>query len=232
MEMSIKKSLLALAVMALTLMGVASSAMGATDGVLRDTPGGGIIEENRELHAVGWASFIEEGGPHGITCHVTSVVKVTGSTGTTGHVSNFTVPNTKNCTGTGEFTGCIFNSVTAKTTPWHVTVTPTDFDVTPPAGKEIEVEISVSGFLCPPVVVLTLPSVTLRPLKTGTDGVTGTAGNLGKAKTIAAGEAIAGVELEGKGKAHITPSGTVNAVVSGELELTAPDRCTWKIAAS
>lgn len=230
--MSIEKSLIALAALALALTAFASSAMAATDGVLRDTPGGGIIEEGRELHGVGWASFTEEGGPHGITCHVTSVIKVTGSTGTTGHVSNFSVPNTKNCTGSGEFSGCIFNSVTAKNTPWHVTVTPTDFDVTPPAGKEIEIEISVSGFLCPPVVTLTLPSVTLRSLKTGTDGVTGTAGNLAKGKTTAAGEAIAGVELEGKGKAHITPTGTVNAVVAGELELTAPDRCTWKIASS
>jgi hypothetical protein len=230
--MSIKKSLLAVAATALALMGVVSSASAATDGVIRDTPGGGIIEDGRELHGVGWASFTGESEPHGIECHVTSVVKVTGSTGTTGHVSNFSVPNTKNCTGKGVFSGCIFNSVTSKNLPWHFTVTPNDFDVTPPAGKEIEVEISVSGLFCPPVVVLTLPSVTLKPLKTGTDGVTGTAGHLAKGKTTAAGEAIAGVELEGKGKVHMEPFGTLNMTVAGELELTAPDRCTWKIAAS
>jgi|GEM_PF-3538964 len=231
--MSIKKSLLAVAATALALMGVVSSASAATDGVIRDTPGGGIIEDGRELHGVGWASFTGESEPHGIKCHATSVVKVTGSTGTTGHVSNFSVPNTNNCTGTGIFvTGCTFKSVTSKNLPWHLTVTPTDFDVTPPAGKEIEVEISVMGFMCPPTVIVKLPSVTLKPLKTGTDKVTGTAGNLAEGKTTAAGEAIAGVELEGKGKAQMEPFGTINVTVAGEFELTAPDRCTWKITSS
>jgi hypothetical protein len=228
--MSTKKSLLAIAAMALSLMGFASSASAATDGVIRDVTTNAIIPAGTELHAVGFAKF--SSGFGNFECHVTANIKATGAAGTTGEVTNFSIPNTANCTGSGALAGCTLKSDTITNLPWNATVTPPggsipagDLDITDPSNIVIDNEFS-GGFFCPSSLTLTFPSITLTPLKTGTTQVTGgTSAVLGG--TAALNDPIAGVEISGSGT---SPLGSVTA--SGQLELTSPGRCTWKIATS
>jgi hypothetical protein len=225
--MSIKKSLLALVVLALAMMGLASSAMAATDGVLRDVTTNGIIPENKELHLVGWAAFAETANSgNKFECHVSSVVKTVGATGTEGSVTSFGIPNTSHCTGHGLLAGCTLSSSTTDNLPYHATVTPTDLDVT----GTIVITNTFAGAFCPITgnKSLTFSEITLKPLGTvSKHAVTNTAGNLGT--TAAAGEGISGVELSGAGT--LDPSTAITA--SGELEISeATERSTWKIAAS
>jgi hypothetical protein len=229
LEMSIKKSLIVLAAMAIALTGFASSALAATDGVVRDVTDNSLIPENRELHFIGFFRF-DVPSVANFRCHVTTIVKITGATGTTGHVKTFTVPDFTKCTGGGTLANCTLSSFSTNTetgSPWHVTATPTDFDVT---GNIIISNTFASSFclLSGKSVSLTFSSITLKPLKTGSNGATGTFNHLGT--TAAAGEPIAGVEIEGTGTAEGGVSGEVKA--SGELELTEADRCTWKLASS
>jgi hypothetical protein len=241
--MSIRKSLIAVAAMALALMGFASSAMAATDGVIRDTVDNSIIPANREVHLIGWAKFDTSSGNY--ECHVTSVLKVTGSTGTTGHVKTFTVPDRSKCTGSGFLSGCTltaFSNNTEGLHPWHVTVTPPsetipagDFDVKPESESEkIEIHNTFGGscFGSGQSVTLKFSTITLKPLQTGTTTITGVpagTGHLGGTAT-AAEPKIAGAEISGTGTVEGGLGGSVTA--TGELEVTEADRCTWKITAS
>jgi hypothetical protein len=228
--MSIKKSLLALAAMAIAAMGFASSAMAATDGVVRHVPNGTIIPAGRELHFIGRAKFSTEGGSY--ECHVTSVVKVEGSTGTTGSMTVFTVPDTTLCTGTGLLNGCKLKGHQGIFLPWHVTATPADFDLT----DSFQIQISYTfGNCLAKSVGFNFNSITLSPLNTNFPRtVTGTFGRLGD--TAAANEPIAGVELSGSGTARVENIfGGIQSewvTASGELELTDSDRCTWFLNAS
>lgn len=219
--MSIKKSLLGLAVLAFAMMGFASSAMAATDGVLRDVTTNEIVPLNHETVFKGWAKFSSSIG--GTTCHSKSVAKATNALGTEGTAS-FEVPNVANCTNEGGLASCTLTSVEVKNSPYKLTVTPTDFDVT----GNIVLHNHYTGFLCPPEVTVEFSAVTLKPLgTTSKHAATNTAGNLGT--TAAAGEGISGVELEGSG----TSPQAGNITAGGELEIeSATDRCTWKIAAS
>jgi hypothetical protein len=219
--MSIKKSLLTLAVTALALMGFASSAMAATDGVVRDT-NGSIIANGATLHAVGFAKFSASVGSY--ECHVTGTLKATGTTGSTGEVvagTGFTVPDKTKCTGTGFLAGCLLASQVTKNLPYHVTATLTDLDVT---GSIVLVNHYASCIITEQT--LTFGEITLTPLKTGSETVTGTGGKLGG---TALGDEIAGVEISGGGT--VQPGG-LTVTASGKLELTSPERCTYKLAAS
>jgi len=219
--MRTKMSLIAAAAMALALMGFASSAMAATDGVVRDVTNNEIIPLNHELHFVGWARF--GSGSGGMKCHVTAIAKATVSNGTTGQVTNFSIPDTTKCTGDGGLAFCTLTGDQVTNLPYHLTATPTDFDVT----GNIVIHNQFGGFCPLSEVTLEFSEITLKPLNTTNKrAVTNTAGNLGN--TAAAGEPIAGVELSGSGS-----SPQVGAITAeGELELTAPDRCTWKLASS
>ncbi len=237
--MNIKKSLLALVVLALAMTGLASSAMAATDGVIRDVTTNEIIPENHELHAIGWAKFSSSLGS--FECHVTSIVKATKNTeglqGRTGDVTNFSIPNTANCTGHGGLAECKLKKDTITNLPWHATATPPsetnpagDIDITPGTAGNIVIDNEFEGgFLCPAKVELVFTAITLTPLKTGTTAITGGAspGHLGGG-TAALNDPIAGIEISGKG----TSPQVGEITASGELELTEPDRCTWKIASS
>jgi hypothetical protein len=227
-EMSIRKSLIALAAMAIAMMGLASSAV-ATDGVVRHVPNGTIIPNNRVLHSVGWAKFAAGSGS--FECHVTSAVEIAGSTGTTGYVSSFTIPDTTKCTGTGLLNGCKLKAHAGTHLLWHVTATPTDFDVTSIFGIVIDNEFSSCLARS---ATLTFSEVTLRPLKTGIRFATNTFGHLGE--TAGGNEPIAGVELSGAGTVSMEDifGGKKNEGVTatGELELSASDRCTWFINGS
>jgi hypothetical protein len=218
--MSIKKSLLAMAVTALALMGFASSSMAATDGVIKDT-NGSLIANGATLHAVGFAKFTASVGS--FQCHVTGTIEATGATGTTGDVKQFNVPNLANCTGTGFLAGCILVHQTTTNLPYHVTVTPTDLDVT----GSIVLHNHYSNCIITEQTLTFSEGITLTPLKTGTDVVTGTSGKLGT--TAAVGDEIAGVEISGNGT--VNPGGLA-VTASGKLELTSPERCTYKLAAS
>jgi len=219
--MSIKKSLLALVVLALAMTGLASSAMAATDGVLRDVTTNAIVPNGHETAFKGWAKFSSSIG--GTMCHSRSVAKATNEAGTEGTAS-FEVPNVANCTNEGGLAGCTLTSVEVKNSPYKLTVTPTDFDVT----GNIVLHNHYTGFLCPSEVTVEFSAVTLKPLgTTSKHAATNTAGNLGT--TAAAGEGIAGVELEGTG----TSPQAGNITAAGELEIeSATDRSTWKIASS
>jgi hypothetical protein len=216
----------------------ASSAVAATDGVIRDAVTGAIIPENRELHGVGWASF-EAGSIGKMTCDITSVIKMIGPTGTTGNVTNFSVPDVTKCTWTSFIAGCHLTSNTTRNLPYHVTVTPPavgntggDFAVTPGAAGIIILTQNISGNLCPIAdtdASVTVNSPTLKPLKTGSRVVTNTLNKLGE--TSGREEPIAGIEFESTGVLDAAGSETP-ITIKGELELTEIDRCTWKIAAS
>jgi hypothetical protein len=236
--MSIKKSLLALAVAALTSMVFASAAM-AEGGKLIDVTTGKVPTEGRELHLVGWMKVETEIAS--VECHVTAVLVATGLAGRTGHIKTFTVPDTSKCKLEGALSGCKFKKHEATTTNganeiWDVTTTKQDFALTSSTGSLV-IHNQFEGLFCPTEITLTIEeSVTLRPLKTGTSEVTGTFGNLSKAGTAASGESIAGLEFSvpksAKSTVHVKGpivEGTEEAVVTSELELTDADRCTWKI---
>lgn len=229
--MSIRKGLLGVAVVAIAMMGFASSALAAEDGTIVDVENGKPIAVGTKLHLIGWAKF--QGGLGGIECHVTSEVEATSDT--TGKVINFSVPDVSKCTRNGGLAFCTLNSVTSDNLPWHVTVTKTDFDVTSGSGiggGAIRITNVFSGGFCAisGTSSLTFPEgVTLTPLKTGSSAVTGTTGHLLAGGTAAAGEPIAGVEIKAKGKID-KPSGAEEEInATGELELTVPERCTYKI---
>jgi len=233
--MSMKKSLLALAATALALMGFASSAMAATDGVVRDVTTNAIIPNATELHAVGFAKFRDPATGGTFECHVTSVIKAEGATGTTGKVTSFGIPDTTKCTGGGVLAFCTLTSNTTDNLPYHATVTPPgagipagDFDVT----GNIVLTQNFGGF-CPIAGAnkITFNAITLTPLKTGAEAVTGTSGRLGT--TAALNDPIAGIELSGTGTLDKPDGSTAVIEASGKLELSsATQRCTWKIAAS
>ena len=236
--MSIKKSMLALAVAAMATMAFVSSAM-ATDGVFKDVTGTAEMGANRELHAVGWAKFTTEAGSY--TCHVTSIVKSTNAS--TGTVTKFDVPDTTKCTGTGLLNGCKLKAHKPENLPWHVTVTDNGrIDIT----GNIVIHIEYSSCLAP-TVKLTFDDITLTPKKTGTTtpAPTGTENRLGV--TAALNEPVAGFELDGSsltepdgktvaGTAHIKDlfggEKSEVATATGESELSAADRCTWEVSAS
>jgi hypothetical protein len=224
--MSIKKSLLALAVTAIAMMGFASSAM-AVDGVVRDAETEEEIPANRELHFIGHAEF-SLAGVGGMDCDATSIAKMT--TGSTGHVTNFSVPIAEHCEGTGSAGACeLEGAVTVTNLSYHFRATPTDFDVTGNIVTHYQFKTNV---LCPfsgEEVTLTFSSITLKPLKTGTIPITGTNAHLGM--TAASGEPIAGVEIEGLGSID-RPMGPFAVTAGGKLELTPEDRCTWKLVSS
>jgi len=217
--MSIRKSLIAIAAMALATMGLASSAMAATDGVIRDVTNNEIVPLNHETRFKGWARF--GSGSGGTKCHSESVAKATVSNGTTGTAS-FVVPSVAACTS--EIPGCTLTSVEVTNSPYHLTVTPNDFDVT----GNIVIHNKYKGTFCFfPEITVEFSSITLKPFNTtNPHSATNTNNKLGN--TAAAGEAIAGVEISGKGT-----SPQVGALeAEGELEITGADLCTWKIAAS
>jgi hypothetical protein len=239
--MSMKKSLLTLAVTALAMMGFASSAM-AEAGHIRDVQTGLPPAEGREFHFVGWTKF--ETAIASLECHVTAVLVATGTEGRTGHIKTYTVPDTNKCKATGALAGCKLTKHEATTTgpngeeTWDVTATKEDFDLTSSTGV-IVIHDKFEGFLCPTEVTLTTEeSITLRPLKTtNKHAATNTLGNLGE--TAKSGEPIAGVEFHipksVKHTADITNSvgghSKEEITTNGELELTEPDRCTWELIA-
>jgi len=232
--MSIKKSLLAVAVLAISMMGFASAAS-AADGTITDVTNGAPIPAGTTLHLVGWVKFA--GGLGSIECHATSVVKATREfagegEGHTGEVTNFSVPDLTKCTKAGGLTPCTLTNVTTDNLPYHATVTPTDFDVT--AGVlmgPITITNTFTGGFCliTGTSKLTFPNgVTLRPLITGVHGFTNTSGRLGG--TAAAGEPIAGVELSAGGVIDKPSGATESITASGEFELSElTKRCTYKL---
>lgn len=228
------KGLLAVAATALALMGLASSAMAAPHGVIRDvTPPNGIIPANRVLHAVGWARFTSAIGS--ATCHVTSNIQTEGATGSLGNVTNFSIPNVANCSFSGLIAGCSLTSSVTDNLNYPATVTPPGVGI--PAGDidvtgNIRITQTFSGFFCPIAGAnnITASAMTLIPLKTGTNGATGTSNHLGGAAAL--NEPIAGVSLSGSATLDRPNGEQVALTISGELELTEPDRCTWKISAS
>jgi hypothetical protein len=230
--MSIRKSMLALAVAAFAAMGLASSATAATDGVVRHVTNNAIIPDKTVQHAVGWAKYVTPEN-ESVECHVTSNLTSTGTTGTTGHTT-FEVPDVSKCTTKGGILGaCTVSKVTPTNQPFHVTVTPTDFDVTNTGGGEIVLHTEFSGFFCAvDETTLTFPGITLTPTKTGNRAVTGTTIKLGE--TAKAGDPIAGVLLGGTGIVHVTDvfggDTTENVTASGELAVTGTNLCTWKLA--
>jgi len=235
--MSIKKSMLALAVAAMATMAFASSAM-ATDGKFRDVSGTAEMGANRELHAVGWVSFVTS-APSSYQCHVTAIVKSTNAS--TGTLTKFDAPDTTKCTGTGVFNGCKLKAHEPTNLPWHVTVTDNGrIDIT----GNIVIHLKYSSCLAPEVT-LTFEEIQLTPLATGERAVTGTSNKLGG--TAVLNEPIAGFEVDGSkvdevpgpvtpGTAHVKDifggEKTEEAILTGELELTEADRCTWEISAS
>lgn len=227
--MNIKKSLLALVVLALAIMGLASSVMAAEDGVVKDVTTNESIATGTKLHFVGWAKFQGELG--GIECHVTSEVEATSAS--TGKVTNFSVPDVTKCTRNGGLTLCTLTSVTADNLPYSLTATKTDFDVsdgTAVGGGPIRITNAFTGSFCAIAGTssLTFPSgVTLKPLKAGTRTITNTLGHLGE--LAAAGEAIAGAELSGTGKIDKPGGGEETITASGQLELAEGARGTYKL---
>jgi hypothetical protein len=224
-EMSIKKSLLAVAVLVISMMGFASVASAAEDGTLVDVTGNVPIAAGTTWHLTGWTKI--EGGLGSTECHHTMVIKWTSDT--TGQVTNFSVPDLTKCKNA--ILGCTLTNVTTDNLPYHVTVTKTDFDVTAGASGPIRITQTYTGGFC--AIAGTSSETfangfTLTPLKTGVREVTNTGNRLGS--TANAGEPIAGFEKSGVATID-KPSGAMeNITASGELELTeATKRCTYKI---
>jgi hypothetical protein len=227
--MSIKKSLLVLAALALAMMGFASLASAAEDGTVVDVKTGHFMTAGEEMHLVGWAEFHNSGGT-GIICHVTAVLVAHDDT--TGTVTNFSIPDTTKCKGTQALAQCKVKSDEVTNLPYHATATPPD-EATP-AGQidvtgNIVIHNKLEGFLCPKEITLTFSEIILKPLETGGSPITGGAGlGAGAGNTAEAGDPIAGVEIRGSGTSHI--SGIEDKVqATGELELTSDDICTWII---
>jgi hypothetical protein len=233
--MNIKKSLLALAVMALATMAFASSATAGT-GKIKHVTNNTDIPANTELHFVGWAEFA--GGSGGYICHVTAVYKAT--TASTGHITQFNVPDTTKCTGTGGLNGCKLKTHLPTNLPWHVTVTAggagvqPDFDVT----GNIIIHNTYEGCLVKSATLTFLNGITLAPLKTGVpSAATGTGTGNRASGTAGEGVAIAGVEIVESGSKGVVHTEDIfggkkeeAVTASGHLELSsATHRCTWKI---
>jgi hypothetical protein len=223
--MSIKKSLLAVAVLAVSMMGFASVASAAEDGTLVDVTGNVPIVAGTTWHLTGWTKFA--GGLGSIECHNTMVIKWTSDT--TGEVTNLSVPDVTKCKNA--ILGCTLTNVTTDNLPYHVTVTKTDFDVTAGASGPIRITHTYEGAFCAIRGVSSWTyanGITLTPLKTGTNVATNTAGHLGG--TAAAGEPIAGFEKSGSGIIDKPSGAQENITTSGEVELSeATKRCTYKI---
>jgi hypothetical protein len=217
--MSIRKSLLTLAATALMLMGFASPTMAAEDGIIRDVSTGSLIAQGTELHAVGSVKYVIWLGS--FECHVTAVIKATGTAGTTAQITSFTIPDTTKCTGSGFLAGCKIKSAITTNLPYSVTVTPADLEVT---GNMVFLNEYPSCVLAKQT--MKFYKFTLRTLKTGTDVVTGTNGHLGT--TAEEGEPIAGFELEATGVMPGPPDKEITT--TGELELTSPERCTYYLS--
>jgi hypothetical protein len=231
------RGLLALAALALGLMGFASSALAAEDGVLRDVSTGEIIPEGTELHAVGWWKF--EGAAGSVECHVTTVIEAVGFTGSTGEVTNFS-PDITHCRFTGFLARCSITATATDNLPYHATVTAPeagtkpagDIDVTEGGSGPIEVVQTFAGAFCPISGVnrITTEEITMTPLTTGAETVTNTENHLGGPAAL--NEGIAGIEFAFAGTLD-TPSGGHEALTyTGRLELTEGQRCTWFIASS
>jgi len=233
--MSIKKSLLGLAAVAIVTMAFASPAT-ATDGKLRDITGTELIAENTVLHLVGWTKFTTEAGS--FVCHTTWNIKAVGGTGTTGSATSYTAPDPTKCTGTGLFNGCKVTKYEVKNLPYHVTITDNGrVDIT----GNIEIHNTYSSCAMT-TTLLTFSEIQLTPLKTGTRTVTGTENKLGE--TAALNEPIAGFEVDGSkgpggvgsGLMHIKDifgaESTGEITFSGEFELTSDTRCTYEISAT
>ena len=230
--MSIKKSMLALAVAAMATMAFASSAM-ATDGVFRHVTGTTEMPANRELHMIGWMRFFTT-AKGSYECHVTLIVKSTNAS--TGTVTSFTVPDTTKCTGTGLLNGCKLKAHEPTNLPYHVTVTDNGrLDIT----GNIVFHLKYSSCLAPEVT-LTFSEIQLTPLATGVRTVTGANNKLGG--TAALNEAIAGFEIDSSSTDEGTKPGTAHIkdlfggekteaiTLPGEFEFTEADRCTWEIS--
>jgi hypothetical protein len=217
--MSIKKSLLALAMAALAMMGFASSAM-AVDGAITDVNTGLPPETTDVITLTGWAEFTT--GSDGIKCHAKSTITPTNHEGTTGHTT-FSVPEPQTCHGKGALSQCTTTAVHVTNGPYHVTVTTNDFDVT----GTIVLHDTLTGFLCPSDLTLTFSAITVTPLLTGTREVTGTSVKLdGAAKW---GEPIAGATISGTGKSHIFGT-EANTTAHGEFGIAPEDVCTWELS--
>jgi hypothetical protein len=235
LKMRILKGVLVLAVVALALTGLASSAI-AQDGVIRDVADENIILEGTELHSFGWWKF--EGAAGSAKCHATLAIRAVGSTGSTGEVTSF-VPDITHCAFTGFLSGCSITGTVTEDLPYHATVTAPEFggrpagdiDITQGTSGPIELVQTFAGPFCPirGVNRVTTSAMTLTPLRTGTGAVTNTTGHLGTAAGF--NEAIAGVQLTAAGTLD-TPNGQETITISGELELTEAQRCTWRIASS
>jgi hypothetical protein len=224
LEMSIKKSLLlSIATAAIAITALTPSAMGATDGVIQVVSP--IIPNGTNVHLVGWARF--QTGGSGIICHVTGTYEVTGTEGKTGDVKSF-VLTTSTCEGFGvAYANCTVTADSVNGLPYHATATPTDLDVT----GNIEITSSLSatpGKTCNFTFTnLFFEELTIAPLGTGTKTVTNTSNTLGK--VVGANTPIAGVAIEGEGEAE-NNTATFPIAAEGELELTSPERCTYKLS--
>jgi len=223
-------------------MAFAAPAMAATDGSLVDHNNTEeVIPPNTVLHTVGWAKFATAAGS--LECHVTSAVKATGTTGSTGDVTSFTVPDTTKCTGTGLLNGCKLASHTSNT-EYHVTVTSNGrLDVTKEEKKGVITITNTFSSCLAKKITLTFTEVQLTPLKTGTTKATGTEGRLGATAVLK--ETIAGFEIDGTTGPELEKKPTIGVAdvedafggtkqepitgVSGEFELTGSARCTWEI---
>lgn len=233
--MNAKKGLLALAVMAIAMMGFSSSATAAEGGEVRDV-NNDPIEEGKIVHYEGWAAF---DGTGSFTCHVTATTEAV--TATTGYVTQFTVPNTEQCTGTFPLGSCKLKSHESTTTSsegketWALTATKGDFDVKPTNGAtKLVIHEEFEGLFCPLAgeeITLTFDEITLKPLNTENKRqVTNTAGNLGD--TAALGDPISGIEISGTGKLDTEDGEEHDITATGELEVTGEDLCTWKLVAA
>lgn len=231
--MSIKKGMLAAAVLAISMMGLASAAaLAAEDGTVVDVSTGQNIAAGTKLVFNGWAKF--QGGLGGIECHVTSEAEATSAS--EGKVTKFGVPDVTKCTKNGGLTLCTLTSVTTDNLPYKLTATKTDFDVSSGAGLgggPIRITNTFTGSFCAIAGTssLTFSEITLKPLKAGTRTVTNTSGHLGEtAATGASANPIVGAELSGSGVID-KPNGSEEAITaSGELELTEATRGTYKLS--
>lgn len=226
--------LLAFAIAAVALTVLASAAM--AEGQIRDVNApNATIAKGRVLHLVGWTSFTDEKeAKNGFECHVTSTIETDVEGGTTGTMTAFT-PDTAHCFGLGLYKGCKIIKDENTNMPWHVKTTLEDFDIT---GIDFRTTVTECPLEVPfgraEEVTGEIGEITARPLKTGTEVNTNTSNTLGA--TAKAGEPIAGIEffLSGTGVHVKYTSGFTRGLptVDGKLELTSPDRCTWKISAT
>jgi hypothetical protein len=225
LEMGIKKNLLlSMATAAIAMSTLVPSAMGATDGVLKDTNFANIAN-GAKLHAVGWARF--QSGGSGIICHVTGTAEAIGLGGTTGNVTAFVI-TTSSCHGFGvAYQSCTVTADSVNNLPYPVTVTPNDFDVTD--NIEITATLGATPFkTCNfSFTDLFFEEITLVPLATGTRTVTNTSNTLGN--VVGNGMPIAGFRIEGEGEAENDFLIRFPVAAEGELELTSPERCTYTI---